>query len=117
MAVDYLNAIAHVPSGSEETTGDYTTLLTVPTGKVALIKGIHHTNVTGSQININVQISGSTGVYYLAKNSALPAQSSFQPIDSTINLTAGQSLKVLNSNIDSGSDVTVSYLLVSSSVS
>ena len=44
------------------------------------------------------------------------AQASFQVSDAAINLTAGQVLKAMNS-LDSGSDFTVSYLLVSESIS
>ena len=117
MAIDYLNSLAHVPSGSTGTSSEWAELFTVPTGKVAIVKAIHHTNITGSQIDVNVQISGSSGEFYLAKSVALPAQSSFQAADTSINLIAGQTLKVINTNIPSGSDVIVSYLLTSASVS
>lgn len=116
MAVEYLNSIKHIMSGSIETSGDYTDMFQVPVSKSAIIKAMHMTNVTSSQLGIYVQVSGSTGQFYLAKNVALPTQASFQVSDAAINLTAGQVLKAMNS-LDSGSDFTVSYLLVSESIS
>ena len=116
MAIDYKNALAHVPSGSYTVNAEWVNMFEVPTGKVAIVQAMHQTNVTSSQVAVNIQISGSGGPYHLAKSAALPIQSAFQASDTSINLTAGQVLRAQTS-ITSGSDFIVSYMLVSASVS
>ena len=84
------------------------------------IKNIHCTNLNPSSagdVSIRVSKEVDTGFYYIAKNTVVPVQSSFQPIEGFMVLESGDSLEVSTTisrktgvgNISGCLDVNVSY--------
>ena len=65
--------------------------------KKTIIKNIHCTNVSAvneGDVSIRVNKAANTGFYYISKNSTVPLQSSFQPIEGFMVLESGDALEV-----------------------
>jgi len=82
-----------------------TTVYTVPASTVAVVIGMNLSNVTASQITVDVQVGG----VYLIKAAPIPAGSALSALDGKIILEAADVLEVTSSDASSV-DVILSVL-------
>lgn len=88
--------------------------------KKTIIKNIHCTNVSAvneGNVSLRVNKAAETGFYYIAKNSVVPLQSSFQPIEGFMVLESGDALEAVTTSARTANpgettgclDINVSY--------
>jgi len=82
-----------------------TTVYTVPASTVAVVIGMNLSNVTASQITVDVQVGG----VYLVKGAPIPAGSGLSVLDGKIILEAADTV-VVTASAASAADVILSVL-------
>lgn len=96
-------------NANEITGSGTTTIYTVPSLTTTLVKSLYISNVTSSNITIDVIVQKGGTNYWLIQSSSIPVQTSFQPISDTLVLQSGDSLRISTPNV-SGSDTLLSYM-------